>query len=497
MGNISTSPVADLLEEDFKWLETTTATLFNDDFIEGACEQLDEVDKSAAAAAAAAAAVTANAANAAVPITSCTRAGQRMLQLFASQTEHAVTHVEDFAALSGARSLEGLYGRTARQRYRVLLRIHAALLRQNERLAATAKQGAAAATVASASDGGFAVDSAADETLESDPNAILTGASIRMSLVLMKALRGSVPGLFQEMARSLGALLAATAPFALAEVPSVACRDSLRALKAFVLEVAAPASMPVGGSAAAAGSAAAITAAAPSAAAATAAGAEERAEAAALLLALGVARGSLDDVVAVVSCLLGDGAPPLPPSAAGPWTALMKHRQPLTLPVPAPADTAASFTARLEGERPEAVASATALAVDGSYLYVWDADAAAVLKIGTGFHGTIAGSVYARNGDVIAQVRAAKGVKAAAPGAEAAAMDAAEDGGGSSGGSGGGDGDGAAAAGGGIGGGPGVTARPRRFRALHTIILLMPDWANVTEADDDADEENYQFAELT
>lgn len=55
---------------------------------------------------------------------------------------------------------------------------------------------------------------------ESDPAAILTSASMRMSLTLMGALRATVPGLFASMAQTLMDLFGASAPFALGQVGS-------------------------------------------------------------------------------------------------------------------------------------------------------------------------------------------------------------------------------------------------------------------------------------
>lgn len=56
------------------------------------------------------------------------------------------------------------------------------------------------------------------ERPEADPAAILTSASMRMSLMLMGALRTTCPGLFANMAQTLMDLFGASAPFALGKV---------------------------------------------------------------------------------------------------------------------------------------------------------------------------------------------------------------------------------------------------------------------------------------
>lgn len=55
-------------------------------------------------------------------------------------------------------------------------------------------------------------------TKESDPSAIMTSASMRMSLTLMGALGAAHPGLFVSMAQTLIDLFGASAPFALGKV---------------------------------------------------------------------------------------------------------------------------------------------------------------------------------------------------------------------------------------------------------------------------------------
>lgn len=59
------------------------------------------------------------------------------------------------------------------------------------------------------------------ERTEEDPAAILISASMRMSLMLMGALRTTYPGLFANMAQTLMDLFGASAPFALGKVLTV------------------------------------------------------------------------------------------------------------------------------------------------------------------------------------------------------------------------------------------------------------------------------------
>jgi hypothetical protein len=57
-----------------------------------------------------------------------------------------------------------------------------------------------------------------DTTTSESPDALLTAASVRMSLAIMKALRGQNPELFQIMCDSLMELLQRSSKLALAEV---------------------------------------------------------------------------------------------------------------------------------------------------------------------------------------------------------------------------------------------------------------------------------------
>ncbi|CAM9132274.1 unnamed protein product, partial [Ectocarpus sp. 12 AP-2014] len=52
-------------------------------------------------------------------------------------------------------------------------------------------------------------------------------------------------------------------------------------------------------------------------------------------------------------------------------------------------------------------------ATDGVYVYVWDADTKRVHKVGTGFHGTLAGNVYLSSKKVLDDIRVFKGMEPA------------------------------------------------------------------------------------
>jgi hypothetical protein len=48
-----------------------------------------------------------------------------------------------------------------------------------------------------------------------------------------------------------------------------------------------------------------------------------------------------------------------------------------------------------------------AITTDGTHLYVWNSEAQALEKIGTGLEGTIAGKIYERHGGLISAIKAA------------------------------------------------------------------------------------------
>ncbi|CAM9445026.1 unnamed protein product, partial [Ectocarpus sp. 12 AP-2014] len=249
---------------------------------------------------------------------------------------------------------------------------------------------------------------------ESDPAAILTSASMRMSLTLMGALRATVPGLFASMAQTLMDLFQASAPFALGQVgSSSAYLETLTQVR----EVAERVATVESGSSK-----------------------DERTQAVALLLSLGVATGSVSDVVRVAMLLLERDAPALPPSASGPLEQLRNHSTPPKVSIPKPGTWTASFPARLDTEaegtsgstpssarqgaggnggngRKDGAAAAGGgccnPATDGVYVYVWDADTKRVHKVGTGFHGTLAGNVYLSSKKVLDDIRVFKGMEPA------------------------------------------------------------------------------------
>eukprot|EP00752_Nemacystus_decipiens_P002251 g2132.t2 len=435
---------ADVIEEDLKWLGVKGSMMFNDDFLEEEYTNLPHYDGTE---------MLPEPGGDGSPglsgeDTAGTIAGgfhggsggqdavRRMLQLLGPQHERSGgggaaagtdatgsgagtgvgTSVEDFPPLLGESYLRASTHSTAtRMRSRLFQRMHLALMRQAYRamtsLAAEAGGKAGALALTATSTFALPPSSTAEERGESDPAAILTSASMRMSLTLMGALRATVPGLFTSMAQTLMDLFGASAPFALRQVDS---SSAYLETLAQVREVAQRVATADSGS--------------PE---------EERAQAVALLLSLGVATGCVSDVIRVAKLLLDKDAPALPPSAGSSVKRLRDHSTPPKVTLPKPNTWTASFSARLEtetdggsGSEPHAAAQgglgggsagrddAAAAgggccnpATDGVYVYVWDAGSKGVHKVGTGFHGTLAGNVYCSSTKILDDIRAFKGMQ--------------------------------------------------------------------------------------
>ena len=241
-----------------------------------------------------------------------------------------------------------------------------------------------------------------------DADALLTATSVRMSLAIMKCLGPAHPELFGSVAETLIALFQRSSPLAFSNVsPNSPQGETIRAIIQFAGDAASecnPLSAPTSPVAGGARSVADATA-----------NANVRSLSLGLMLAVAVTSGSLLDVLSVTSQLQG-GTESLPLSTYCFLDRLTGLKTELELVLPTSSSFVEEFNARVApapapvGENQEHLSST--VCTDGVYLYVWEGQSGSLVKMGTGFHGTIAGNEYARNADVVSRLTKQLGDKA-------------------------------------------------------------------------------------
>ncbi len=119
-----------------------------------------------------------------------------------------------------------------------------------------------------------------------------------------------------------------------------------------------------------------------------------------VLFALAIATGSIGNVLSLVMHLK-NGKETLPANAQTFFERLQKMETELKLSIPLPGAIAGDFAAKLAAESAKNEEKpCTSVTSDGSHLFIWDGNNGSISKVGTGFHGTIAGNEYAVNSDV-------------------------------------------------------------------------------------------------
>lgn len=131
-----------------------------------------------------------------------------------------------------------------------------------------------------------------------------------------------------------------------------------------------------------------------------------RAEALALLLAVGLTSGSLSGLLTVVSHLK-KGPDRLPPNAAPFLKRLQNMSTPLDLLIPSEETACGDLVAKLSSDNQEGDIRNrdSSFTTDGTHLFIWNSIACSLHKVGTGFHGTIAGNEYVSNTHIIQQLQ--------------------------------------------------------------------------------------------
>ena len=126
------------------------------------------------------------------------------------------------------------------------------------------------------------------------------------------------------------------------------------------------------------------------------------------MLAVAVTSGSVRDVLSVVMSLK-KGVEKLPPAAATFMQRLQNLTTDLKLLMPAPSALVGSFRSNLSppivipDEKLQFAMSS--VCTNGAHLFLWDGVRCAIAKVGTGFHGTIAGHQVMQNADIEKQLR--------------------------------------------------------------------------------------------
>jgi hypothetical protein len=130
-----------------------------------------------------------------------------------------------------------------------------------------------------------------------------------------------------------------------------------------------------------------------------------RGDALALLLAVGVTSGSLSGLLTVVSHLK-KGPDRLPPNSSPFLSRLQNMSTPLDLSIPSEETSCGELLVKLSSDHPENDVRNrdSSFATDGTHLFIWNSIACSLHKIGTGFHGTIAGNEYLSNPHITQQL---------------------------------------------------------------------------------------------
>jgi hypothetical protein len=125
----------------------------------------------------------------------------------------------------------------------------------------------------------------------------------------------------------------------------------------------------------------------------------------ALLLAVGVTSGSLSGLLTVVSHLK-KGPDRLPPNSSPFLSRLQNMSTPLDLSIPSEETCCGDLLVKLSSDHPENDIRNrdSSFTTDGTHLFIWNSIACSLHKIGTGFHGTIAGNEYISNPHIVQQL---------------------------------------------------------------------------------------------
>lgn len=295
---------------------------------------------------------------------------KRLLEIFGKPPSGAPS-VEDFPDLRVRESdeLNGDFVNMVKVRTRLLQRIHYAYSRRfNMTKLSKTSSSSSEKFLRSMHKGGAGFDNA---------DALLTATSIKMSLSIMACLGPQNPELFKQFSASLQDLLSRCPPLALSKVLSGSPQgESVRAIVDYAGNVVSQSN------------------------------GEDRAHALSLMFALAISSGSLGDVLKMI-IHLKDGVDALPASSAPFVKRLEEMNTPLKLSWPSPSTIVGDFRAKLSQDEAAKECSdfCSTIAGDGMHLYVWNGLTKSIVKLGTGFHGTIAGTEYMVNSGIEAQLK--------------------------------------------------------------------------------------------
>eukprot|EP01041_Mallomonas_annulata_P000210 gene210-379_t len=357
MGNVLETPKSgDVHHDDSSWLGTHHSAIFNEAYVASVYEDLPkfedtEVDKNDTE-------VTNSAITEVVKIV-------RLMEIF-SKSSGGVSCAEDFQILNNEELEKSPFSIINRMRARLLQRIHLAILREAE----------FAQEFDVSHNENFLKISEELKNFE-DANALLTASSVRMVIAFVKCLGPANPELFRSMSETLLDLLTRSSCLALSKVePGSPQAETVQAIMSYAEDMA------------------------------TTCSGEDRAHALALMFAVGVTSGSVHDLLSVAK-RLKDGTERLPDTAHTFMKRLQGIKTDLKLSLPCPDSIAGDFKLNITMNvtEKECEFASSALCTDGVFIFCWDSINCALYKVGTGFHGSIAGNQYVCNKEVEAQIR--------------------------------------------------------------------------------------------
>jgi hypothetical protein len=273
--------------------------------------------------------------------------------LFKISSEQIPTSVVGYKLLGKSLDLpeKQLFETRLKMRSRMILRVHCALVREMQLVLSE--------NILTAIERPDLQCICADST-----EAILTAMSISMTISLMQVTGGTNVAVFRTCCESLLEVLKRASSVSLSSVLPGSVQDhTLRSITMFAEDIANKSK------------------------------GADRSLAIALILGVGLASGSLEDVVKAAQHLR-KGAEKLPEKAYSFFKVLSDRTVDLELTPPHEKSIVNVFSSKIVFKRlNNFLETSPSMTTDGMYLYIWNGHNCTITKVGTGFHGTVEGEL--------------------------------------------------------------------------------------------------------
>lgn len=284
----------------------------------------------------------------------------RLQDVFKVSSEQVPTSVVGYKLLGKSLDLpeQQLFETRMKMRTRMIKRVHSALVCEMQRVVSDSSDGEEIFrfnTLHFTNECAVYADTA---------EAILTAMSVNMTISLMQATGRTNVAVFSTCCESLLEVLKRTSSASLSSVLPGSVQDqTLRSVTLFAEDIANKSK------------------------------GSDRSLAIALILGVGLASGSLQDVVKAVQ-QLRNGTEKLPEKAYSFFKVLSDRTIDWELTPPHEKSIVNVFSAKIDSKkRNNFLEACPSMTTDGIYLYIWNGNDRTILKVGTGFHGTVEGKL--------------------------------------------------------------------------------------------------------